>query len=92
MLEIDGNLLKQALITRIASTKNESITIPLKPAEAEDNRDALAKEIYERLFEWLVEHINHEIQKREEETRFIGALDIFGFECFKTNSFEQFCM
>lgn len=66
----------------------------MNTVQAADNRDAFAKYIYASLFAWLVERINHCIrgQQRKESKAFIGVLDIFGFENFKINSFEQFCI
>lgn len=65
--------------------------------QAEHGRDALAKAIYDRLFTWIIRRINKailvpgtEVQKRFHKV--IGVLDIYGFEIFDTNSFEQFCI
>ena len=58
--------------------------------QAEDSRDALAKIIYSRMFDWIVKRINNTMYTPGE--RFIGVLDIFGFEAFKENSFEQLCI
>lgn len=72
------------------------ITTPLSVAEAERNRDAMAKTLYERLFLWLIRRCNEALFDydpfRESECLFIGILDVFGFEAFKRNSFEQFCI
>ncbi|KAL8137294.1 hypothetical protein V2J09_003295 [Rumex salicifolius] len=54
--------------------------------------DGLAKTIYSRLFDWLVEKINSSIGQDPNSKCLIGVLDIYGFESFKTNSFEQFCI
>ena len=56
-------------------------------------RDALAKAAYASLFKWLVERINAALSlgKRKTETS-LSILDIYGFECFKENSFEQLCI
>ena len=58
--------------------------------QAADSRDALAKIIYSRMFDWVVERINTTMYKPGD--KFIGVLDIFGFEAFKENSFEQLCI
>lgn len=65
--------------------------------EATDARDAMAKTLYGRLFSWIVNKINILLRPdksvyRDESSRIIGILDIFGFENFTTNSFEQLCI
>jgi myosin heavy subunit len=78
----------------------ERIYKPVQKIEAYSNRDTFTKEIYSRLFDKLRDKMNltvyDESKQREYEdentTRTIGLLDIFGFECFKTNSLEQFCI
>jgi hypothetical protein len=67
------------------------------PEVAIENRNALAKEIYRRCFDYIVAKINSSINAKPEElskmqTSMIGILDIFGFEIFKKNSFEQLCI
>ena len=63
------------------------------PQDACQARDAVAKALYGRLFAWLVRAINKGIQKNDfRKAASIGVLDIFGFECFSTNSFEQLCI
>jgi myosin-5 len=66
------------------------INSPLSKAECLNQRDSWAKELYERLFNWLVEKLNHTI-KPEQEAAFVcvGLLDIYGFEVFDVNGFEQ---
>ena len=54
--------------------------------------DALAKAIYSKLFDWLVQKINTSIGQDEKSELKIGVLDIYGFEQFKKNDFEQFCI
>jgi myosin heavy subunit len=66
--------------------------------QALDNRDALAKALYSHLFDWLVTRLNETIATQgvtsttSTNSEFIGLLDIFGFEIFKINSFEQLCI
>ncbi|QQP52399.1 Myosin 5, partial [Caligus rogercresseyi] len=55
-------------------------------------RDALAKSIYSNLFDWIVQRINSSLKAEGDVHNFIGVLDIYGFETFATNSFEQFCI
>ena len=65
----------------------------LAKVQAIDVRDAFAKGIYGRLFIWIVNKLNCAIRKSDElDTCSIGVLDIFGFENFNVNSFEQFCI
>ncbi|XP_056857024.1 myosin-4-like [Raphanus sativus] len=65
------------------------LTLP----QATDMRDSLAKIIYASLFNWLVEQINTSLEVGKLRTgRSISILDIYGFESFKNNSFEQFCI
>ena len=55
--------------------------------------DALAKELYNRLFLWIVTKLNAKLDKSSDSnTKYIGLLDIFGFECFDKNSLEQLCI
>lgn len=74
----------------------QKISQSLSQAGAENNKDTLAKVVYSRLFDWLVGRLNVEIKKPRtgpaSHYRSIGILDIFGFEIFDTNSFEQLCI
>eukprot|EP00850_Spirogloea_muscicola_P024021 SM000424S15774 [mRNA] locus=s424:4361:16524:- [translate_table: standard] len=92
LLQCDSNALISSLTTRTIVTRGESITKMLDAAAAVVNRDTLSKTIYSRLFGWLVEKINNSIGQDPQSTRLIGVLDIYGFESFKLNSFEQFCI
>lgn len=69
----------------------EIILVPLKINEAQSARDALAKSIYSRLFDYIVLRLNQAIPFKSSQN-FIGLLDIAGFEYFQVNSFEQFCI
>ncbi|KAJ1687911.1 hypothetical protein LUZ63_019301 [Rhynchospora breviuscula] len=92
LLMCDCNKLEKALITRIIVTPEEVITRTLDPESAIVSRDGLAKTIYSRLFDWIVEKINVSIGQDANSTQLIGVLDIYGFESFKVNSFEQLCI
>ncbi|CAN1340154.1 XI-K [Linum perenne] len=92
LLQCDVKSLEDALIKRVMVTPEEIIKRPLDPAGALGSRDAMAKTIYSRLFDWLVDKINNSIGQDPNSKTLIGVLDIYGFESFKLNSFEQFCI
>nr|CAB3477435.1 unnamed protein product [Digitaria exilis] len=92
LLKCDCQNLEKALITRVIVTPEEIITRTLDPASAVASRDALAKTVYSRLFDWIVEKINISIGQDPNSKQLIGVLDIYGFESFKVNSFEQLCI
>ncbi|EFJ10011.1 hypothetical protein SELMODRAFT_184226 [Selaginella moellendorffii] len=92
LLKCDPKGLQDALCFRAIVTRDEIITVALDPAAATVNRDTLAKTLYSRLFDWLVEKINKSIGQDPESETVIGVLDIYGFETFRSNSFEQFCI
>ncbi|VVA11712.1 PREDICTED: myosin-15 [Prunus dulcis] len=88
----DMNLLLATLCTRTIQTREGIIIKALDCNAAVSSRDALAKTVYARLFDWLVEKINTTVGQDLNSQIQIGVLDIYGFECFKDNSFEQFCI
>ncbi|XP_044210725.1 unconventional myosin-IXAa isoform X2 [Thunnus albacares] len=97
LLEVKEEMLFEALTTRKTVTVGEKLIVPYKLAEAGTVRDSMAKSLYSALFDWIVFRINHallNIKDLEETTKIlsIGVLDIFGFEDYENNSFEQFCI
>ncbi|RVW96790.1 Myosin-7 [Vitis vinifera] len=88
----DEKSLEDSLCKRVIVTRDETITKWLDPDSAAVSRDALAKIVYSRLFDWIVDKINNSIGQDPDSKVLIGVLDIYGFESFKTNSFEQFCI
>eukprot|EP01111_Echinosteliopsis_oligospora_P012783 TRINITY_DN4422_c0_g1_i1.p1 TRINITY_DN4422_c0_g1~~TRINITY_DN4422_c0_g1_i1.p1 ORF type:complete len:1060 (-),score=288.02 TRINITY_DN4422_c0_g1_i1:136-3315(-) len=102
MLEVPTGMLQQALtsrsITSGAGRRQSSIMVLLDKAQAEVTRDALAKHLYNRLFSYVVDRINYVLvagggKKDAPPVELtIGVLDIYGFEIFENNSFEQFCI
>jgi myosin V len=83
------------LIKKKISTRSENIASSSKYHEALVARDSVSKHIYSILFDWLVRYINADLsppESMEREKTFIGVLDIYGFEHFVVNSFEQFCI
>ncbi|NXX41193.1 MYO1F protein, partial [Tricholaema leucomelas] len=95
LLGIDQDRLNQKVTSRKMDSRwggrSESITVTLNVEQAAYTRDALAKGLYARVFDFLVESINRAMQKPYEEYS-IGVLDIYGFEIFQKNGFEQFCI
>ncbi|KAK4363628.1 hypothetical protein RND71_018869 [Anisodus tanguticus] len=92
LLMCDLKDLEDALLKRVMVTPEEVIKRSLDPNAAAVSRDGLAKTLYSRLFDWLVDKINNSIGQDPNSKYLIGVLDIYGFESFKTNSFEQFCI
>ncbi|XP_008456315.2 myosin-11 isoform X2 [Cucumis melo] len=92
LLMCDNAGLEDALCKRVMITPEEVIKRSLDPQSAAVSRDGLAKTIYSRLFDWLVDKINVSIGQDPNSKSLIGVLDIYGFESFKANSFEQFCI
>eukprot|EP00117_Sycon_ciliatum_P037453 scpid4622/ scgid28017/ Unconventional myosin-XV; Unconventional myosin-15 len=80
-----------SLTNKVTVTRGEQFKTPLKPAQALDARDALAKALYSRLFSYIVIRIN-EVVCKDVKIASVAILDIFGFEDFKVNSFEQLCI
>ncbi|XP_059417490.1 unconventional myosin-Ib-like isoform X2 [Carassius carassius] len=91
LLGIEQSVLERAFSYRTVEAKMEKMSTTLNVAQAYYARDALAKNLYSRLFSWLVNRINESI-KAQTKTRkkVMGVLDIYGFEIFEDNSFEQF--
>ncbi|XP_073072085.1 unconventional myosin-VIIa isoform X5 [Manis javanica] len=97
LLEVNPPDLMNCLTSRTLITRGETVSTPLSREQALDVRDAFVKGIYGRLFVWIVDKINAAIYKlpshdMKSSRRSIGLLDIFGFENFAVNSFEQLCI
>ncbi|XP_050548367.1 myosin-I heavy chain-like, partial [Daktulosphaira vitifoliae] len=92
LLRLDVEGIKEALTTKTTEARNERVLTALNIDQALDARDAFAKALYSSLFTWLVARINHIVFKGTKKTTAISILDIFGFEDFKENSFEQLCI
>ncbi|KAJ3371197.1 Unconventional myosin-Ie [Kappamyces sp. JEL0680] len=93
--------LKVKLLSRVISTgfgkRGSSYNVPLNVEQARGTRDALAKALYTRMFDWIVQAVNTAMETlaanlRESQILCLGVLDIFGFEIFEKNGFEQFCI
>uniref|UniRef100_A0A2K6AAG0 Unconventional myosin-Ic n=1 Tax=Mandrillus leucophaeus TaxID=9568 RepID=A0A2K6AAG0_MANLE len=98
LLSVEGSTLREALTHRKIIAKGEELLSPLNLEQAAYARDALAKAVYSRTFTWLVGKINRSLASKDAEspswrsTTVLGLLDIYGFEVFQHNSFEQFCI
>ncbi|XP_034033568.1 unconventional myosin-VIIa [Thalassophryne amazonica] len=97
LMEVEPKDVMVCLTTRTLITCGESVTTPLSVQQGLDVRDAFVKGIYGRLFVWIVDKINAAIYRlpscqTNAIRRSIGLLDIFGFENFIVNSFEQLCI
>ena len=95
ILGVDAAEFAKWIVKKQLITRGEKITSNLSQAQAIVVRDSVAKFIYSSLFDWLVDIINHSLATEEvleRVTTFIGVLDIYGFEHFAKNSFEQFCI
>uniref|UniRef100_A0A671PC57 Unconventional myosin-Id n=1 Tax=Sinocyclocheilus anshuiensis TaxID=1608454 RepID=A0A671PC57_9TELE len=98
LLSTKDENVEKALLYRTVATGRDVIDKQHTHQEASYGRDALAKAIYERLFCWIVGRINDIIEVKNYDVRVhgkntvIGVLDIYGFEIFQNNSFEQFCI
>lgn len=91
LLGIEQSVLERAFSYRTVEAKMEKVSTTLNVAQAYYARDALAKNLYSRLFSWLVMRINESIKAQTKARhKVMGVLDIYGFEIFEDNSFEQF--
>lgn len=97
LLKVTPEDMTKALTHRVIAAHGDVMMKSHNTQQAEYGRDALAKAIYDRLFTWIISRINQSIlvpgsgiQKRLNKV--IGVLDIYGFEVFEVNSFEQFCI
>ena len=100
LMGVETDDVKKALLQRTVEARNEKFTVPLDVVKARDSTNAFAKEIYSQTFDWLVSTINdatcaeknYDRTLTPKEISHIGLLDIFGFESFVVNRFEQLCI
>lgn len=100
LLNIDEKIFTEAILYNVRVIKGETLKTDLKLADCKSYRDTISKEIYNRLFGFLVKRMNltlfdekiRSVIESDSNVKHIGLLDIFGFECFIENSFEQFCI
>ncbi|XP_078247835.1 LOW QUALITY PROTEIN: unconventional myosin-X [Pogona vitticeps] len=89
LLGLDSTQLTEALTQRSMILRGEEILTPLSVQQAIDSRDSVAMALYSQCFTWIIKKINSRI-KGKDDFKSIGILDIFGFENFEVNRFEQF--
>ncbi|KAI1898304.1 hypothetical protein AGOR_G00070940 [Albula goreensis] len=89
LLGLDSFQLSEVLTQRSIILRGEEICSPLTVEQAVDSRDSVAMALYSQCFSWVIMKINQKI-KGKDNFKSIGILDIFGFENFQVNRFEQF--
>jgi len=97
LLEVESAHVHRALTIRVMETsrggrRGSVYDVPLNCAQAGSTRDALAKAIYNNMFDWIVQRVNTSLMARGTIKQSVGILDIYGFEIFERNSFEQLCI
>jgi len=99
LLDCEKEKLEKCLLykSQYFNVEKRFIFSPLQMREAIINKNIFAKELFDRLFKWIVNKLNESLSNRkseysEDKLKYIGLLDIFGFECFDNNSIEQFCI
>ncbi|XP_015117922.1 unconventional myosin-Va isoform X2 [Diachasma alloeum] len=92
LMGIDPKAMRKWLCHRKIVSMRDIILKPMNAEQAIGARDALAKHIYAELFNFIVHGINESLRTKTKAGCFIGVLDIYGFETFEVNSFEQFCI
>lgn len=93
LLGVNKSNLCEALTRKTMVVHGDTVVSPLSASAAVDGRDALVKAIYGHIFEHIVEVINKTMHKdQQQSSKSVGILDIFGFENFDSNSFEQLCI
>ncbi len=92
ILKLNVDDLQKWMTNKQIESMNDTVLIPINLSMSEAARDALAKHIYAKLFQFIVNVINKSLVSGKKQNCFIGVLDIYGFETFETNSFEQFCI
>lgn len=98
LLQVDSQVLCKSVSERVMQTfhgmrRGSVYHVPLNPVQATASRDALAKGLYSNLFDWIVDRVNQSFSNMKSSPfKSIGILDIYGFEIFEHNSFEQLCI
>uniref|UniRef100_A0AAQ6A0G7 Myosin X n=1 Tax=Amphiprion ocellaris TaxID=80972 RepID=A0AAQ6A0G7_AMPOC len=89
LLGLNSEQLSEVLTHRSMILRGEEISTPLTVEQAVDSRDSMAMALYSQCFNWIIRKLNNRIRGRE-DFKSVSILDIFGFENFEVNRFEQF--
>uniref|UniRef100_A0A9J2Q446 Myosin motor domain-containing protein n=1 Tax=Ascaris lumbricoides TaxID=6252 RepID=A0A9J2Q446_ASCLU len=96
VLQVEEHDLEAALCRKVVAARGDVVSKRHDVNAALYTRDALSKAVYERLFTWVVQRVNEAISMERSSqygrSSVIGVLDIYGFEIFGVNSFEQLCI
>ncbi|KAK9468875.1 P-loop containing nucleoside triphosphate hydrolase protein [Lipomyces arxii] len=97
LMGVTPQAVEKALVIRIMETsrggrRGSVYEVPLNCTQARAVRDALANHMYSNLFDWIVERVNVSLKAQGAYSKTVGILDIYGFEIFENNSFEQICI
>lgn len=94
LMQVDSKTLSKGMLFRTLKMRGQSdIEVGFSKEECRHARDALSKFMYGNLFDWIVVGVNKSMESNaERSSKTIGILDIFGFEIFEANSFEQLCI
>jgi myosin-1 len=91
LLKVDATALHKTFVTKELQMTGETVTVKYDLQQAMNTRDALAKMIYDKMFNFVVMAVNRAFGKKD-YALMLGVLDIYGFEIFEKNGFEQFCI
>ncbi|KAJ1085124.1 hypothetical protein NDU88_005257 [Pleurodeles waltl] len=92
LLGLEKSQMAHWLCHRKLVTVSDTYVTNMSQQQAVNSRDALGKHMYGQLFNWIVTRINRALKSQTHRQAFVGVLDIYGFETFDVNSFEQFCI
>ena len=93
LLKVEAEDIRNAMCNRLITAGTDVMVKPETAEKASQARDALGKVLYSKLFDYIVTCVNTALRlKSETVTMQVSVLDIFGFEVFQRNNFEQFCI
>ncbi|OUC49793.1 myosin head [Trichinella nativa] len=92
LLQMDPDEITHRLTTKVIESRDQKVVHALTLDRALDIRDAIAKELYVGLIRWIIMKINKQLCDTGDDCNEINILDLYGFECFKVNFFEQLCI